>query len=137
MAFIVVYYHVVWATKYRLPLITEQIEPLIFDVIRAKSKQFKSPIHAINAVSDHIHIAVEISQTVALYEWVRQVKAVSSRIVNKEFPHLETRFYWQKSYSIHSFGKKRLPFVTRYIDKQKQHHEQGTLEPYLEQVPDD
>ena len=137
MPYVIVYYHVVWATKYRQPIISQEIEPLLFDVIRAKSRQFNSPIHAINAAYDHIHIATEIAPTVALVEWIRQVKAVSSRIVNREFPYLEIPFYWQKSYSIHSYGKKRLPFVTAYIENQKQHHKNNNLEAYLEFIPDE
>lgn len=134
---VIMYYHMVWATKYRQAIITQQIEPVLFQTIRGKSEQLASPIHAINAAFDHIHIAVEIAPKIAVSEWVRQIKAVSARIINRDFPNLETSFYWQNSYSARTFGKKTLPFVIRYIENQKQHHNDGDLEAYLEYIDDD
>lgn len=137
MPYVVCYYHVIWATKYRVATITQAIEPVLFDTIQHKSKQLNSEVHAINAAYDHVHVAVEIAPSIALSEWVRQIKAVSARIINREFPDLEHPFRWQKSYAILSFGKKALPLVTRYIDNQKAHHKNDTLEAYLEYLPDE
>lgn len=137
MPFVVCYYHAIWSTKHRKPIISQQIESVLFDTIRHKSKQLKSPIHAVNAAYDHIHVAVEIAPSVAVSEWIRQVKAVSARIINREFPNLDESFYWQRSYGILSFGKKTLPFVQKYIEKQKIHHQNDDLDAYLEFIPDD
>ena len=137
MPYVICYYHVIWATKYRQNLISQQIEPVLFSTIRHKSSQLKSDLHAVNAANDHVHVAVEIAPSIAIAEWVRQVKAVSARIINREFPDLESSFYWQGSYCILSFGKKALPFVVRYIENQKDRHKNDDLEAYLEYLPDD
>lgn len=136
MPHIVCYYHVVWATKYRQSLITPQIEAIIIEAIHAKSTQLKSEIYAINTVLDHIHIAVSIAPTIALADWIQQIKASSSYFVNRSLPNEDNTFRWQGGYSIHSFGKKALPFVLNYIRNQKQHHQNNTLEAYLEHIPD-
>ena len=137
MPYIMKYAHIVWATKYRHACITPSIETVILDAIQAKSKELRSPIHAINTAYDHLHVAVTIHSALSDSEWIRQAKAFSSHLVNREFPDLENRFYWQGSYSYHSFGHKQLHFVTGYIVNQKQHHQNNELEEYLEYIPDD
>lgn len=137
MPFAVCYYHIIWATKYRQPLITPAIEAVILDVIKNKSAELDCPIHAINTVNDHIHVAVSIRLSLSVSEWIRQIKSLSSLVVRREFEHLDEPFRWQKSYSVYTFGKKVLPFVTDYIEKQKINHQNNTLEPYLEYIDEE
>ncbi len=114
MPFCKCYYHVIWGTEKREPLITAMVEPIVFEVIRRKSAALHSPILAINGIEDHIHVAVSIAPSVAV--------------------DAESRFRWQKSYGVLSYGEKHLPLVIRYIEHQKQHHADQTLQPYLERV---
>lgn len=137
MPFYVCFYHVIWATKYRQPIITPQIETVIFEKILDKSKRFKCQLHAINTAYDHIHVAITIPPAVAVAEWVREVKGLSAHEVNREFPNLDSIFKWQKGYSVLTFGKKRLSFVVNYIKKQKEHHADGKLIDYLEYLEDE
>ena len=135
--FYVMYYHIIWGTKYRQPFITRQLEPVIFYAIQDKSRQFKAEIHGLNAVDDHVHVAVTIPPAVAVFEWVREVKGLSAHEVNRAFTDLDTTFKWQGGYSVLTFGKKVLPFVVNYILNQKQHHQQQTTLDYLEYLEHD
>ncbi len=138
MPFIATYYHVIWATYLRSPIITPKIEKVIFDAIRHKSQELKSPIWAINSVEDHIHIAVSISPRVAPAEWVRIMKGRSSCDVNQRYPSEDNGFQWQGGYGLLTFGKLRLPQVVEYIVKQKEHHATGEkLLAYLERSDQD
>jgi putative transposase len=130
------YYHVIWTTKHRTPIIPLSIEDCIFSAIEAKSASLDSPMLASNAVPDHIHIAVSIPPKLAPADWVRHVKGVSARDVNAAFPSLETPFRWQDGYGILTFGAKHLNTVISYIQRQKEHHADTTIIPYLEQVDD-
>ncbi len=134
--FYVCYYHIIWATKHRQALITPAIEPVLINSVQQKAHQHRTPIHAINMVADHIHIAVTIPPSKAIWEWVRDVKGLTAHDVNSEFSDLEETFKWQRGYSVHTFGKKVLPYIVEYIEKQKIHHEAGTIEPYLEYIED-
>jgi len=134
MPFCKCYYHVIWGTEKREPLITAMVEPIVFEVIRRKSAALHSPILAINGIEDHIHVAVSIAPSVAVAEWIRSVKGLSTYEVNNQFLDAESRFRWQKSYGVLSYGEKHLPLVIRYIEHQKQHHADQTLQPYLERV---
>jgi putative transposase len=132
--FTVCYYHVVWSTEGRAPLIDTAIEACILETIARKSAALKTDLWAINCVEDHIHIAASIALTVAVADWVKQVKGLSAFEVNQRWPSLNGHFRWQKSYGILTFGAKNLPFVVDYIQQQKEHHANAQLVSYLEQM---
>lgn len=104
--------------------------------MRAKSEELVSPIIAIKAVADHVHVAVCISPGIAVGKWVGQVKGAASHAVNIAFGDLETPFRWQDGYGVLTFGAKNLNLVTDYIARQKEHHAKGTIQDYLEQSDD-
>lgn len=136
MPFRVCYYHVVWSTHHREPWITPQIEPIVLNTIKRKSEELRSPVAAINCVNDHVHVAVSISTSIAVAEWVKQVKGLSAYEVNHIFPSLESLFRWQNGYGVLTFGAKNLPFVIQYIERQKEHHSSQTFESYMERMDD-
>ena len=114
-----------------------EVEALVYDTIRRKSESLKSPILAINGTADHIHVAVSLSLTVSVAVWAKQVKGTSAREVNAAFPDQLSHFHWQASYGVLTLGAKYLPELITYIERQKEHHTQNTLEPYLEQIGTD
>jgi putative transposase len=126
------YYHVIWSTKNREPLILPRYECVLFDAVRSKATELQSTLLAVNGMPDHIHIAVMIPPAVAIGQWVGQVKGASSHAVNLYAPDAETKFRWQESYGVLTFGQLNLAMVTAYIERQKEHHARGALEAYLE-----
>jgi putative transposase len=133
----VCYYHIIWSTKQRQPVITDAIEKVIIETAKRKSAALKSQIHAVQSVSDHIHFAVTIAPHVALAEWVRQIKGLTAHEVNVHFPNLPAAFHWQRGYCVLSYGQKHFEFVLAYVQNQKIHHAQNTITPYLEQLDPD
>lgn len=127
------YYHFVWATKNREPLLDVAYEPTIFRVVRDKTAEYDSQVLAINAVSDHIHIAVALHPKVTISEWVKRVKGASSHAVNTALSPETDRFRWQRGYGVLTFGKSNLPMVVDYIQRQKEHHASGSIIEYMEQ----
>ena len=136
MPYIKCFYHAIWATKQRQPLISHQIEGLLFSTIRQKSLELRCPILELNAVEDHVHAAVCIVPNVAAAEWFRHVKGLTAHAINAHFVDLETAFKWQEGYGLVTFGEKNIPFVQDYIARQKTHHANGTIFPKLEQIDD-
>ena len=91
---------------------------------------------ALNGVSDHIHLAVSLPPTIALAKFIADVKGVSSRRVNAQFP-MEDAFRWQEGYSVQTFGERALDTIVAYIKNQKQHHANDQLNAYFEDISDD
>jgi REP element-mobilizing transposase RayT len=120
-------------TKHRQPIITSPIELVIFAAIEHKCKAWNCTLLGINATADHLHAALTIPPTRSVAEVIGQIKGVSSREINMNFP-LEERFRWQESYGVLTFGEKVMPNVLDYIARQKEHHQQGTTWAYLEHI---
>ena len=126
------YYHIVWATKNREPLLTPEIEPVVFGIIRNKALDFDATVYALNGYYDHVHLVAAVPPKVALAKFVGQVKAVASVRVNQS-RLTPTPFYWQEEYGIFSFDRKRLSNIVTYVELQKEHHSDATIIPVLEQ----
>ncbi len=120
------YYHFVWSTKNRLPLIDSALEPELYRAIAAKVKDMEGFIHALGGIADHVHLAVSIPPKIAPAKFIGDVKGNCSHYVNHVLkPDFE--FYWQDEYGVLSFGEKNIPAIVRYIQNQKKHHADGTL----------
>ncbi|MCU0482305.1 MAG: IS200/IS605 family transposase [Anaerolineae bacterium] len=133
MAFWKCYYHLIWATKHRQPIITTQYERVIYASIRQKAYNLKLQVLEINGVADHIHIVMMIHPSYSVADIVQQLKGISSHEINQGFA-LKENFYWQSGYGALTYGEKVIPQVIEYVANQKQHHEAGNLLPYLEKI---
>jgi putative transposase len=127
------YYHLIWATKHRAPLITPQHERVIYETVRNVSEELGSMVIAINGVADHVHVAATIPPSVAVSEWFKRCKGASSYAVNQSFAKDEP-FRWQGGFGALTFGQQRLAMVVRYIENQKEHHATGKLRNFLERL---
>ena len=126
------YYHFIWGTKNRLPLIDSIIERELYRAIAAKAKNMEGFVHAIGGVEDHVHLAVSVPPKVSPAKFIGDVKGNSSHYINYVVkPDFE--FHWQDEYGLLSFGEKDLSWVVGYIHNQKQHHADGKLIVAMEQ----
>ncbi len=126
MAFTQLYYHLIWATKKREPLITNLVEPTLFGFIRSKAIGLSGIVYALNGTSDHIHLVTSIPVTVPIPKYIGQIKGSSSKRINQT-ALCSGCFSWQTSYSIFTISKFHLPVIISYVENQKKHHEEGTL----------
>lgn len=127
------YYHFIWGTKNRLPLIENSFEEELYKVITAKVIKLEGKLHAVGGMNDHVHIAVSIPPKIAPATFIGEVKGNASHFVNHVVkPDFE--FYWQTEYGVLSFGEKNLSVVVAYIHNQKEHHAKGTLIEAMEKM---
>ena len=108
------FYHVVWATTGRAPIIDAAREETIRRSIRTTCAEHGAPVHAIGVMPDHIHLAVSIPPRVALSAFLHAIKGSSSHLVN----HVgadegRETFGWQPEYGILSFGERSPPTSSR------------------------
>jgi putative transposase len=133
MSYWQLFYHVVWATKNRLPLLDIDVEKIIYNSIRTKAIGLDATIFAINGAFDHVHIVVSIPPKISVSQFVGQVKGVSSAKFNQS-GHPKSPLYWQSEYAIFSFDSKRLPHYIKYVENQKEHHAKKTTITILEKT---
>jgi REP element-mobilizing transposase RayT len=133
MPFWKLYYHFVWGTKNRQPLIASMFEADLYRAIAAKAQEMGGIIHAIGGIEDHVHVAASVPPKLAPARFIGDVKGNTSHYVNHVIrPDFE--FHWRDDYGVFSFGEKSLSMVVRYIHEQKQHHAAGTLFDLMERM---
>ena len=131
MPFHQLYYHFIWATRNRLPLLTAEVEPVIHGFLWAKAVGLGAHVYALNGTEDHMHLVVAVPPTIALSKFIGQIKGVASTRFNKSGLS-EKPFFWQEEYGVLSFDAKRLPNYIAYVNRQKEHHASQTLIAALE-----
>ena len=119
------FYHFVWATHERLPLITPEVAPHLYRAIRVKVEGLQGLTHAINAMPDHLHLVVTVPPKLALATFIGQVKGNASHLAAR-LPGVEA-FAWQNEYGVLSVSERHLPVVVRYVQNQAQHHADNKL----------
>jgi len=127
------YVHIVWTTWDREPFLTPFIEPQVHRVIEHEAQKLGCAILAIGGVEDHVHILIEFPPTVALSHLVKQIKGVSSLFVNEEL-HPDFQFKWRGSYAALTVSRWDVKSVVGYIQRQKQHHAEGTTKKIFEEI---
>jgi len=120
------FYHIVWSTKNREPIITSGIEQQLHYYIAKKAISLGGIVYAINGIDDHVHLAVSIPPSMSISKFIGQIKAVASVRINQS-GLCDQKFYWQSSYSIFTFRESELAEIARYVKRQKQHHAKRRL----------
>lgn len=85
-----------------------------------------------NGPADHIHLAVSLDPSLSLAEFVRTVKAGSSKWTHQTFPQLE-QFAWQDGYAAFTVSHSVMGKVVEYIKNQREHHIKLSFEEELAQ----
>ena len=129
------YYHIVWGTKKRLPLITAEIELLIKDYFSKKILEYGGQQFALNMVADHLHLLCSIPPKISVAEFVHNIKGSTTYYINTS--QGEKSFYWQSGYGALTLSEKGAPFIKEYIANQKQRHASDDLLDILEYIPEE
>ena len=127
------YYHLVWATKERQPMIDNQREDRLYPYIVSKADSLNCIIHALNGTENHIHVIASIPPRISIAEFVKRIKGSSSHYLNQNFSNLP-KFSWQEGYGVFSLGAKQLNIAIAYVENQKIHHQQNTTISILERT---
>ena len=119
-------YHIVFSTKYRKPTFTELIRSETYAYIGGIIANKKGQLLEIGGTDDHIHILTSCSPTIALAEFVRDMKANSSKWLHEEKQHHD--FQWQTGYGAFSVSYSRIDAIRQYVSNQAEHHETRSFE---------
>jgi putative transposase len=84
---------------------------------------FEAQVVEMEGEDDHVHLLVEYPPKVAVSDLVNSVKGVSSRLLRKERPDIQKRYWksalWSPSYFASSCGGASISIVRQYIEQQK------------------
>ena len=120
-------YHIVWGTKYRNKILTEQIEKdlksLMYQIAEEKGFTIE---HLEIGLDDHVHLLVSAPPKLSVTTIVSCLKGTSAFRLFRMHPELKS-FYWKKedrhlwspSYYVESIGASNEKAVAKYIDDQR------------------
>ena len=129
------FYHLIWTTKNREPLIDDQREELLLKSFRATANERHLVIRAIGMVSDHVHVAISIPPSIAVSFAVRDLKTAATHLINNAAPLGDGGiFSWQREFAMFTFGARSLDDIAEYVMNQKHHHSMGTTRPTFERL---
>ena len=127
------FYHFVWGTKKREPLLSADTEASVYELLRGKSVGLGATVFALNGMPDHVHLVAAVPPSIAVSDFIGQVKGVASAKFNQT-RRRDLPLYWQEEYGVFSFHQKVLPNFVSYVTLQKQHHADGHWLPVLERT---
>lgn len=117
------YYHIVFSTKNRRPLITDRFETELHKYICGIIRNIDGSCIEINGATDHTHILAIIPPKISISDALRTIKANSTKWLHETRPK-DANFAWQDGYSAFTVSASQVDAVRQYIHDQKIHHQQ-------------
>lgn len=114
-------YHLVWCTKYRRPVLTDQVAQRLNEMIREQvNKALKGDVIALEIQPDHVHLFAEFPPILAVRQIMHRLKGHTSHELRKEFDWLNSRLpsLWTRSYYVGTAGNVSAEMIRRYIKAQ-------------------
>ena len=121
------FYHIVFSTKHRSPLIIEPFCQRLYAYIGGIIRAQNGHLAEIGGIEDHVHLLTSLSPIKPISDAIREIKANSSKWSN-ELPNQTNRFEWQKGYGAFTVSYSQVESVRKYIQTQRQHHQKKTFE---------
>ena len=126
-------YHIVFATKYREPLLPHEGHPELFKYIWGILQKKNCKLLRINAVEDHIHILTHLHPSVPLADLVKHIK-VASTLWIKEHNIIPRWKGWQEGYGAFTTRVTEQQQLINYIKNQQRHHPRISFEGELKSL---
>ena len=115
-------YHLVIRPKDSKPVITEKYERDLYAYINGLCKNNKCTLYRINGMPDHLHMLLELSPTIALSDFVKELKLSTHQFI-KAHPSMYPSFEgWGREYFAVTYNYKDREMIRQYIINQKEHH---------------
>ena len=117
-------YHLVWITKYRKRVLTEEIQKDLDKILRKTCEKLNVVIIEVWYEEDHVHMYIRIPLTMWISETVWQIKWKSSYILKKlHYKHFKRTYWWTDSiwalwYFIATVGEINGEVVKNYVANQ-------------------
>lgn len=114
------YYHIVWTTKQREPLIGQELIVWFMEQIVEDAQKRGARVIACGVMPDHVHLLVSLPPTVAAATLIGPVKGATAHAYNLNTEGIKLR--WQEGYGVITLREADLEKVARYVNNQPAIH---------------
>jgi putative transposase len=127
MGFVKIWVHLVWTTKNREPILTQNIRRDIFDHIKENAKNKGIYLDFIYGYLEHVHCLISLGSGQNIDKILMLLKGESSYWINKNKLFRE-KFEWQDEYFAVSVSESAVNRVREYIKNQEGHHRKKSFQ---------
>ena len=128
-----IYFHAVFAVKYRQAVIDRDWEERLYGNLWTKLLELDCSPIAVGGIEDHVHVFWRHTRTQTAADVIQRLKGASARFINQQ--QLSAgHFRWQPGYGLFSVSRFRKELVKSYIERQRQIHHQRTLRQEYERM---
>ncbi len=127
MSYVSSYFHCVFSTKERRPLITPELRERLWPFLGGIARQNKMKAVEIGGVADHVHLLLSLPATIPISKAMQLIKGGSSKWIHETFPN-QRLFAWQEEYGAFSVSVSQLDKTIAYIRGQPEHHRKLTFQ---------
>ena len=121
-------YHVVFVTKYRKAVISDEIGDHLKNYLEYLVQEAGGEMISVETDRDHVHMLMSLPPDIQPTWVIRILKTQTSRDIKEYFPDEIARFYhgktsfWSPSYFIATTGAITLEKVKAYVNSQRTEH---------------
>ncbi|MBP5397258.1 MAG: IS200/IS605 family transposase [Bacteroidales bacterium] len=114
-------YHIIWCPKCRRKVLVGDVEQRLKEILPEIAHDMDCSIETMEVMPDHIHVFLRGTPTLPVHLIVKNLKAISARMLRSEFPHLKQKMnsMWTRSYYCETIGSISEQTIQEYIENQK------------------
>lgn len=127
MSYVSAYFHCVFSTKERRPLIPPELRERLWPFLGGIARQNQMKAVEIGGVADHVHLLLSLPPTLSIAKALQLIKGGASKWVHETFPE-HRLFGWQGKYGAFSVSVSQLDKTIAYIQRQEEHHRKVTFQ---------
>lgn len=116
-------YHLVWATKYRKPVLAGAVAQRLKALHKNIANKRGLIIQEEEVMPDHVHLFVTAHPKWSPSQLTKIFKGITAKVIFEEFPELKAQMWkghlWNPSYYVGTVGDTTKDIIQRYIERQK------------------
>ncbi len=117
MSYFNMWVHLSWSTKYREPILTEEVRNKVLGYIKQQARSNGIVLDQISGLTDHVHCLIFLKPDQSVSQVAKLIKGESAFWVNQQRLFKE-QFGWQREFFASTVGESDLNKVRRYIQNQ-------------------
>ncbi len=126
-------YHLIFRTKESGKTLNQTYSRELYAYIMGFVKNKNCFLYRINGMEDHIHILCDLHPSIALSDYLRDMKT-STSIWLKQSGKFSSFEGWADGYAALTYAWKDKELIINYIKNQQEHHKKETFEEELRRI---
>jgi len=122
-SFLQILYHIIFRTKNSAKMLPHSHCDELYRYIWGIIKNKNCTLLRINGMEDHVHILSDLHPSIALADYVREIKTSSSHWL-KSSPSFPAFLGWAEGYAALTCAWRDKDVIVDYIKNQREHHKQ-------------